>query len=553
MEFRPVENQNNAIPRDVMERVERIFEYHQATKHTYESVRTIVPRAELSGQPAVVRQFPDLPKIPLPTGLLDLSVASMALMRDGINALPESHVQPPQDLKTLATWLYMAYGITGEKKFGIYKYRLRACPSASALFPCEIYVVAMSIRDLEPGLYSFNPREFCLTKLRDGNDALTQLKRGRPELAFLKSVPAALLVSTNYWRTAWKYRSRGYRVALQDAGHLISNLVTTANGLGIQTMCRLQMNDSTMRELIGIPPDADFTDFEAVQAMVVWADAAASSLDGTEPARLPPPRKLPPIPRTPLSDLRESYDLITNVHFDCMKPGVPIREIRPPHTELSPVAADHPMRALHITETLPSGPSIRQILLKRRSCRDFTSQSIARNKFLEINRSAFRSGTFVPLYPDGPHMALVRPLWMIHDVSGITAGVWYYHPPADRWSLLRGGDFRQLSAFMCMEQKRAGNASALCVMMVNLHSLLNNAGPDLYRLSHLEAGIVGQRLTLAAGACGVSSCGICSFYDDEIRTVFGMQQTGWEPIYAMALGYPDPEAESMMHPSLGIG
>ena len=186
----------------------------------------------------------------------------------------------------------------------------------------------MSINDLEPGLYSFNPREFCLTKLRDGADALTQLKRGRPELAFLRSVPAALLVSTNYWRSAWKYRSRGYRVALQDAGHLISNLVTTANGLGIQTMCRLQMNDSTMRELIGIPPDCEFTDLEATQAMIVWADAAASSLDGAEQARLPPPRKLPPIARTPLSTLSETYDLITNVHFDCMKPGVPIREIR---------------------------------------------------------------------------------------------------------------------------------------------------------------------------------------------------------------------------------
>ena len=49
-----------------------------------------------------------------------------------------------------------------------------------------------------------------------------------------------------------------------------------ANGLGIQTMPRFMINDNTMRELIGIPADADFGSAESVQAMVVWADAAAN-------------------------------------------------------------------------------------------------------------------------------------------------------------------------------------------------------------------------------------------------------------------------------------
>ena len=149
-------------------------------------------------------------------------------------------------------------------------------------------MAALAIKGVDPGLYSFNPQEFTLTKLREGQDTLTQIKRGRPDLAFLKSVPAALLVSTIFARSAWKYR--GYRMALADAGHLVTNIVTTANGLGISTMARLQMNDSTMRELIGVPADPDFATLEAVQAMVVWADDLQATRDDGSPA-VPPRRQ----------------------------------------------------------------------------------------------------------------------------------------------------------------------------------------------------------------------------------------------------------------------
>lgn len=553
MQVRAVEDRTVALPRDILERVSRVLEYHQASKHTYESVRALKPHTELSTQPAPVRTFPGLPKIALPTGLLDIPVAAMSLMRDGLGALPESHIQPPQDLKTLATWLFMSYGISTEKKFGIYKYRLRTCPSASALFPCEIYVAALGIKGLEPGLYSFNPREFTLTKLREGPETLTQIKRGRPDLAFLKSVPAAVLVSTIFSRSSWKYRARGYRMALLDSGHLVANLVTAANGLGIQTMTRLKMNDNTMRELIGIPLDPDFGTFEAVQAMVVWADDASSPIDRGGQGAAAPPVNLPDIERQPLASETVPYGSITAVHYDVVKPGIPLRQIHPPLTELSPLPAEHPMQEVPIIADPGGSVSLRQVLLKRRSSRDLLQNSIPRDKFLAINQAAFRTGTFLPLYPDGPHLALVRPFWIVNEVTGVYSGVWYYHPPADRWVLLRRDNFRRHAAFICLEQARCGNASALCLMTANLQVLMQGAGPDVYRLAHLEAGIAGQRLALAAAACGLGSCGIGSFYDDEIRIFLGLQQTGWECLYATAIGATAPETEPPAHPGLGIG
>ena len=552
MHIRAVENRDSSLvplPRDVLERAERVLEYHRASKHTYESIRRLAPQTELSGQPKSYSTFPGLPRQSLPTGLLDLPVAALSLMREGLGALPDSYIRPPQDLKTLATWLFMGYGINVERRFGIYKYRLRTCPSGSALFPCEIYVAAFGIEGLDPGLYSFNPREFALTKLREGGATLSQIKRGRPELGFLKNVPAALLVSTIYWRSAWKYRLRGFRIALQDAGHLVANLVAAANGLGIQTMARLKMNDNTMRELIGIAQEPDFGSFEPVQAMVVWADDALHPLVKEAEGRA----AMTPIARAPLSTTCVPYGSVMATHYDCVAPGVPIREIRPPFTELSPLPAEHPLQEVPITEPLTGGPSLRQALLGRRSSREFIHHGIPRNRFLAMNQAAFRTGTFIPLHPDGPHPGLVRPFWIIHDVTGITPGIWYYHAPADRWALLKRGDFRDQSRYMCCEQPRCGNSSALCVMVANLPLLMQGAGPDVYRLAHLEAGIAGQRLALAGAACGIGSCGVGSFYDDEVRQFLGLLQTGWEPIYCVAVGITAPESQPPAHPGLGVG
>ena len=182
----------------------------------------------------------------------------------------------PQDLRTLASWLYLANGITGERQVGKQTFHLRSCPSSAALFPFEIYVAAFGVEGLEPGFYHYSVQECALRKLRDGAAALALLKKGRPDLQFLKTVPAALLVSTIFCRSTWRYRQRGYRYALIDAGHLVQNLVTAANGLGIQTTTRLSMNDRNMRELIGVAPNAAFGEAEAVQAMVVWAETAAN-------------------------------------------------------------------------------------------------------------------------------------------------------------------------------------------------------------------------------------------------------------------------------------
>jgi SagB-type dehydrogenase family enzyme len=514
------------LPASVVERVNRVHAFHDATKLSAQAVSDATGRLDPDSRPSPYRTFPDLPRTSLPTSLLDIPASTLSLLASGADPMREDVPQPPHDLKTLATLLHMAGGLTrkADSEF------LRSCPSAGGLYPCEIYIAAFAIEGLESGLYHFCPRQFILSRLRDGPETLGRLKRGRPDLEFLKTVPAVLLVSTIYWRSAWKYGLRAYRYCLLDAGHLVQNLALCAAGLDMGTITRLRVPDAACRELIGVPADAPFDSAENVQAMIVWADASEHSF--AAPAAGGP---LPAIARPPLSARFTNHADIVTAHHDCVAPGVVMAEVRPPLTELTPLPEDFPTGQIE-PQPVDVGKPLRQALLDRRSVREFAQRSLARDALAHVSRLSFRSGTFFPIKPDGPHVGLVRPLWLVNDVAGMDRGIWYYHPPTDRWSLIGAGDFRRDGRFVCLDQDHCGDAGAICFLAVNLHALMTRGGPDTYRLAHLEAGVAGQRFYLAAEALGLGCCAVGAFYDEEVRKLLTMEGSGWEVLYAMALG-----------------
>lgn len=529
------------LPRDILERVQRVAEFHQSCKLTEQAVAAAKP-ADPAQRPATLRAFDEFPKVPLPTTLLDAFVDTLALMHGGLEVLPDSQQNPPQNLKTLASWLHLAGGLVEKRQEGARTYWVRTVPSGGHMYPCEIYVAAFGIDGLEPGFYHFSPREFALHKLRDGWETLSLMKRGRPDLEFLKTAPAALLVSTVYCRSTWRFRRRGYPAALHDTGHLVQNLVTAGNGLGITNLVRLRMNDKSMGELIGVPEHPEFADAEAVQAMVVWAAAAEKPIvpplpkDAKSPAGPPPP--MPPIPRKRLAAEILPYGSILAAHADCVAPGVAVREIRPPLTELSPLTKDFPVEDLPVADPPEGGAPLRQTLLKPSKARDFRRHSISRGMLWNINRLAFRGGSFFPLFPGGQHVALVRPFWVILSVTGMEQGVWFYHAHKDLWSRMELGRHRLDVEYLSMESKPCHNAAAVCFMAANLNLLLHNGGPDLYRLAHIEAGICAQRMHLAAGGYHLIAMSMPEFYDDAVRAFLGMEKTGWEILYETAIGVP---------------
>ncbi len=535
------------LPRHLLDRVERVLEFHHSTKHIHGSLSRTV-ETDAASPPDTNLVFVEHPRTALPRTLLDAAVPTISLLAHHRDALPDSLLNPPHDLKTLATWLFMSNGQTKRVTDGARKFWLRTCTSSSALFPFEMYVAAFAIEGLEPGLYHYSSKEFSLRKLRDGHDTLFTIKRGRPDLEFLKRSAGALFVSSVFCRSAWKFGKRGYRYALLDAGQLIENIVQSACGLGIQTITRLSMNDANMAELIGVPQDALFSQAESVQGMVVWADKVDVPLPPREPGAEVKPLEF--IDRPVTCPSKVTYGSILAAHEDCVAPGITLREIRPPTTELDPLPSQAKRITMPLLEEPHGGEFLSAVLATRRSALDFQWKAVPRDPFLWLSKLAFRGGTYFPFHPDGNYVGAVRPFWIVSDVTGMDNGIWYYHPPWDTWTNLTRGTFRLQAGHLALQNKNIAHAPAVCFLAANLQGLMTQAGPDLYRLAHLEAGVVAQRLTLGANALGLACNNLGGFYDDEARNFLGLGQTQWQILSMIAIGYstdeqPDASAQSL--------
>ena len=101
------------LPREILDRVERVSDYHRSTKLTPESVRANPTLLDPATKPNPYRRFQGLPIVQLPTKLLDAPTPSLSLLGRGLEAVA-GQLRPPQDLRTLASWLFLADGLSAK-------------------------------------------------------------------------------------------------------------------------------------------------------------------------------------------------------------------------------------------------------------------------------------------------------------------------------------------------------------------------------------------------------------------------------------------------------
>jgi SagB-type dehydrogenase family enzyme len=159
-------------------------------------------------------------------------------------------------LPALATMLLAGYG-------------RRAVPSGGALYPLELYVVALRVDGLPEGLFHLDPDRRALEIVEEAPigerlDAATPL----PDL--LADAATVLFVTAVFWRTRFKYGLRGYRFALLEAGHVMQNVLLAATALRVPAFPLGGFYDAAVEELLGV----DGVDESVVYGAVLGGDGS---------------------------------------------------------------------------------------------------------------------------------------------------------------------------------------------------------------------------------------------------------------------------------------
>jgi SagB-type dehydrogenase family enzyme len=123
----------------------------------------------------------------------------------------------------------------------------------------------------------------------------------------------------------------------------------------------------------------------------------------------------------------------------------------------------------------------------------------------------------------------------VHAVEGIEPGAYAYHPDAHALEVIKRGDFRRESAFLCLDQPLGGMSAASVFFLADLSLLLEAYGNRGYRIANLEAGLIGGRLYLAAYAQRFGATGL-TFYDRDVVNFFSPHAAGKDALFVTALG-----------------
>ncbi|MGH9349312.1 MAG: SagB family peptide dehydrogenase [Vicinamibacterales bacterium] len=151
------------------------------------------------------------------------------------------------------TWGVQRWGIAP----GQGRVALKTSPSGGACHPGEVYVLAVRIDGLAPGLYHYESHRHRLALIRRSATP-ADIGRYLPGQPWYRRASALFLMTAVFERAQWRYPTpRAYRTVLVDAGHLCQTFCLTASWLKLAPFCSMALADSIIERDLGIDGESE--------------------------------------------------------------------------------------------------------------------------------------------------------------------------------------------------------------------------------------------------------------------------------------------------------
>jgi SagB-type dehydrogenase family enzyme len=429
--------------------------------------------------------------------------------RAGRSSQPDARLT----LEQLSAILYHAQGVNQTIERRNRSLDLRTAPSAGALYPVNIYVVVDDVAGLEPGVYSYHPKRGALILVKAGKNALWQLATASGSPGAYDTAPAALVLTTTFGRTAFKYEERAYRYVAMDTGHAAYNLSLTAATLGWRAPMIARFDDGAVATALGL----DGTD----EAPLLLIPIGKADKPSPEPLFASAPA---------VAGQRSFVDLIHGgTSLRMAGGGGPL----PRHPATAPAPAPTDIALPAPAQGLPLLEAIRA----RRSGRDYTNATMTLAELSAL--FAASAGERADTPAQDPLLVTSAPLGLyavVRNVAGLAPGVYRYLPLAHALAPRRAGDLSAAAEAACVQQEFCRTADVVFVKTVRWADLFLPDGDRGYRYANLRAGVVGEGLYVEAAALGLGVCGVGAFQDPDVAALVGVDPREEAPLYITTVG-----------------
>lgn len=494
------------------------WKYHNATKHSYASIRTNPHRLDWENKPLECKIYPTLEVTRLPHEARPTGVPALSVMANAEAFLAAGSAL---DIDTLTQILFLSAGITKAKEYPGGEIFFRAAACTGALYEIELYVVSGELRDLPAGVYHFGVSEFGLRQLRRGDHRRLLSEFAGKEPAVLHA-PVTIISTGTYWRNAWKYQSRTYRHFGWDNGTILANMLAVSAALKLPAKVVAGFLDQPLCDFLGLDARR-----EVALSLVPlgYSSAKPASAGHVPPLHLLMPAFKAEVDYPLMREMHAASSLDSPEEVTAWRGQTPVAQVPPIRGNLLPLPriADHEL----------SADSIERVILRRGSTRRFEATQLTT---AQLSVLLDRTTQGVPADFLDPLGSRLNDLYLIvNGVDGVLPGAYFYHRDQHALEHLRQGNFRKMAGYLGLEQELAAAASVCVFFLADLNAILDRFGNRGYRATQLEAGILGGKLYLAAYAQGFGASGL-TFYDDDVVRFFSPHAEGKSAIFLVALG-----------------
>ncbi len=193
------------------------------------------------------------------------------------------------------------------------------------------------------------------------------------------------------------------------------------------------------------------------------------------------------------------------------------------------------------TPSLKGTVSVEEAIAQRRSVRRYLRESIALphlSQVLWAGQGITTRGRLRAAPSAGATYPLELFIFVGSDgVEGLGEGVYHYNVENHSLILVREGDLRGQLSMAALDERSVEDAPVDILICAIYERTTRRYGRRGERYVHMEAGHVGENISLEAVALGLGTVMIGAFHDDVVRETAGLEAE-LRPLYIIPLGKP---------------